>query len=298
MGTEWDNELVDFLQAGDLNPNGVVIGVGSKLPPPLDTYLIVGIAFQAAVTGGNDLGYYGIRYDAPNTRYLVEAGFVTTDGTILPMFHFVQVAVGTAGLVFDSTVISFKNNITEFYADPVNPSANGFMQLIMNNISPTGIVFDNLYLAMQNGARMYGGNFKSAPVAGTLSITGGGAFAVGNGVKAMTQQEVGARNYVEFEYTFGSTSNQGTGGWSFGGITASVAPTGISQSKSVGEWYYIRPASTARAYGPILMAPGASTFVCAIPSSTPVGFSQVGQNLPEAWVAGGILSGRLDYTII
>lgn len=132
----------------------------------------------------------------------------------------------------------------------------------------------------------------------TVTITGGGAFAVGNGVKAGEQQRVGARNFVRIIYTFGSTSNQGTGGWTFSGFDASVAGPSVAGSTVVGHWYYARPASTTRAYGPIMMAAGTSTVQGSINTGALAAFTAVGAAQPEAWASGAIIVLEFNYPII
>lgn len=135
----------------------------------------------------------------------------------------------------------------------------------------------------------------------TATLTGGAGFALGNGVLAGVQYQRGNFNHVQMQYTFGATSNQGTGAWTWGGFTPSVAPGGgLSASQAVGTWWYVKPASTQRATGVILMSPGASTVVCQAGGGLPTlgAFTGVGQNVPEAWAATGLITLNFQYPIV
>lgn len=142
------------------------------------------------------------------------------------------------------------------------------------------------------------GAIKESAVSFTAGITGGGAFAIGNGTKAGEQQAVAGRNYVKMIYTFGSTSNQGTGAWTWAGFTAAVAGPSVTGTTVVGRWYYIRPASTARSYGSILMTVGASSVVCAIDTTALGAFTAIGAAVPEAWATGAIIELDFNYPIL
>lgn len=141
-------------------------------------------------------------------------------------------------------------------------------------------------------------DIKDAAVAFTLTITGGGAFAVGNGTKAGEQQRCGNHNFVRLQYTFGSTSNQGTGAWTWSGFTASVAGPSVGTSIGIGWWFYVKPASTQRAYGPVLMGPGASTVSLGQNTGALAAFQAVGAAIPEAWATGAIVTADFYYPVL
>lgn len=141
---------------------------------------------------------------------------------------------------------------------------------------------------------------KPAPF--TPTITGGGAFAIGNGVRLGEQHIVGARNYVTIQWTFGSTSNEGTGSWTWGGFTTSLSPdpAGISSNRPVGRWWYVKPASAQRATGDVLMGTTGSTVIFQAGGSGPVlaPLTVVGQTVPEAWLNGSLLAAEFHYPVL
>lgn len=318
----WSDDLIDFLQVGDLDPNGIIIGIGDELPPPLDTYLESGIVWKAE----DNYAYIGIHNNAGSFR--VETGFVTDVGNILPVITMFQLDVDIMEYRFvGNNVVTFMNSEVHFednfvFFDGNTAAAPGGQDVILNDTEWLfSTAFGDLDINAKPGhsevtangwdwalgssgswdsrVTMHALGLTDPPDPFTLGIAGTG-FVLGNGVRRAQQQVVGGRNYVDAEFIFGATSNQGTSGWTISGFLASLAPpAGIANSGPVGWWYYIRPASTARSGGPILMPAGGSTVSLQVGGAigAPAAFSQVGINLPEAWVAGAIVRMTFDYPI-
>lgn len=288
-GSEWDQELVDSVTAGDLNPNGVVMGLGAELPPPLNTYLISGIAFYSA---GSVWGYQGVRFNGLN--FITETGIVLADGvTIIPISYYVSplVAPNVPGVKFIAPAVVFQDNVTRWVTDPL-VSAEAYFGYD-SGPGGAGIVnFTNTQIFLDTGTYIL--KNSNTP---TLSITGGGAFAIGNSVLTGQEYCIGDLYICEFDFTFGGTANQGTGLWNWGGFKPLVG--GGSLSKPVGEWYYVKTASVQRARGPILMSIGATTFQMQVGGGTPTlgAFTAVGQNLPDpaGWSVGDRIGARVIY---
>lgn len=82
----WTSQLLRRLLVGFPYPTstglGLIVGPGPYLPPPLNTYLIVGMAWINAGT----MNYWGIRFntDPSVLEYVAEFGFVNAAGAITP----------------------------------------------------------------------------------------------------------------------------------------------------------------------------------------------------------------------
>lgn len=284
---DWKEDLTDFLQAGDLNPNGVVIGLGAELPPPLNTYLIAGIVYYSA---GNVYGYTGIRFNG--TNYITEDGLVLADGvTIVPInYRVASVIAGDPGVHFLGSIVQ-----TDAVFEVLKTGgSSGFTIDVGGITSPTPFMeVYNLQTSFQAGSRVTNDNFDGF----VPTITGGGAFTLGNSVVVGDEYSWSYLYEATFQLTWGSTGNQGTGGWTFGNFPASLSGHAGGAYVTVGEWDYIKPASTQRAHGNIIMNYASNTFVCMVGGGTPTlgAITTVGAGIPEAWVTGGILTGKVNY---
>lgn len=78
----WTSEVLSRLIVGFPYPTttgtGLIAGPAAMLPPPLNTYLIVGMVWITAGT----MNYWGVRYEAAVSDYVAEYGFVTSLGVI------------------------------------------------------------------------------------------------------------------------------------------------------------------------------------------------------------------------
>lgn len=77
---EFANAIVRGSVVSGPSGSQVIIGPASDLPPPLDTYLIAGMVLVTATT----MSYIGIKDNSPFAN-LTEYGFVSSNGTIIPM---------------------------------------------------------------------------------------------------------------------------------------------------------------------------------------------------------------------
>lgn len=143
----------------------------------------------------------------------------------------------------------------------------------------------------------YAQNLPETGVSFTPTITGGGAFSLGTAVPLGMEWRQGNMAHVKIQLTW-TNGNQGTGGWSIGGFSSMVAGA-LTQSAIVGRWWYVKPASASRASGDILMNSGSPTVACQVGGGLPTlgGFTQLGQNLPEAWLAGSILTMEFSFPV-
>lgn len=171
------------------------------------------------------------------------------------------------GIPMQSTIgpMFVGQNVSVLY---VPPSGN----YIIGNLGPTKIPF-------------------TPTISGTGFVAGPGYL---RGDVTYNQYEVD----VEIEYQWLTGANQGSSGWTFGGMPKALGGSLVNTTVR-GGWWYVRPTSTARAQGSILMSSGGSTLVCQVggDGTSPVAFSQIGVNLPEAWANGAILTLRATYPI-
>lgn len=286
-GGEWAEELADFVQAGDLNPNGVIIGLGATLPPPLDTYLIAGIVYYSA---GNVYGYTGIRFNGVN--YITEDGLVLANGvTIVPINYRVAAVInGDPGQHFLGSIVQ-----TDAVFEVLKTGGSaGFLVDVGGVTSATPIAqFFGLKTTFDSTCVIVSNNAKSL----TPSLTGGAGFALGNSVLSGSAYTFSYDFEHTFELTWGSTGNSGTGGWTFGNLPPCLSGRAAGTYISVGTWDYVKPASTQRAHGNIFMNQGSTTFALMVGGGTPTlgPITTVGAGVPEVWATGAILTGKLNY---
>ncbi len=123
----WTSQLLRRLVVGFPLPPatgiGIIAGTGPYLPPPLDTYLEVGIVWVSEGT----MSYIGV-VDVAGTK-LTEYGFVHSGGTIIPM---VQQGENGASGYWDfvggaNYVIGFRNSPTIHYEDALTLYDDGFV---------------------------------------------------------------------------------------------------------------------------------------------------------------------------
>lgn len=149
------------------------------------------------------------------------------------------------------------------------------------------------------------GDINAANLTGTYTTfvptwTGGGAFAIGNGTRQGATWECGNMGLVAMKFVYGSSTNQGTGGWTFGGFPTGV-PGPFTDTRATGWWWYIRAASTVRAAGPPLLIGGASTVQCQVGGATPTPAAITlmgGGSVPGAWTTGDIVMIAWPYPIL
>lgn len=143
----WTSQILRRLIVGFPFPPstgiGLVVGPGPYLPPPLNTYLIVGMAW---IQGGT-MNYWGIRFNNDPTvlQYVAEFGLVDTSGTIWPQsFTFQNVAAVDTRFVGGGNV-EFLNEGT--YFDPGVGNPIGFLTGNITFYDDTFIQFGGLGVA-------------------------------------------------------------------------------------------------------------------------------------------------------
>jgi hypothetical protein len=254
-----------------------------------------------------------------------EQGMVTNAGVITPHSTFEQTSFTNTHWQILATLVDVYTTVWNFLgSDPTvnfinvqdyNLGFSGFIGSIIDFIGSGGFATNRVLLtgstntltflgwdvSLDSTSSFHAPGVTGNPVPFTPTITGAGAFAIGNGVRLAEQQKIGARNHVHLQYTFGSTSNEGTGAWTWGGFTASLSPDpgGLSGSRPVGRWWYVKPASAQRASGDVLMAVGGTTVAFQAGGGLPTlgGFTGVGQTVPEAWLNGSFISAEFNYPI-
>lgn len=272
---EFANALIrGALEAG--GAGGIIIGPGSLLPSPLNTYLTAGMVWSAP--GG--LAYLGSVATGPST-YRLELGDVTPGGVISPLAQYS--ADGSAAAVYTGS--------TTYTGSTVVFDAASIVRALCAITAP------NL-----TGLAAPADPSHDVPV-----ISGGGAFALGD---ATGNGETWARgNFRALRYAlrWGAASVQGTGPFTFpnpiaGGAAVPCAPVMLGAELGppmiVGRWRYLNAAGTSAARGDVVMSPGASVFALQLDDpllATPV---YVGAGVPEAWATGAQLAIEAEYPVI
>jgi hypothetical protein len=303
---EFANALLRGALIAGLPPAQLIAGPAAELPPPLDSYLETGICWIA----GDLISYYGVRPLGGGGGYITEVGVcdtTTPPGTIYPQ-NYTLMSGGFPILThvtevrfegFDCDVLHLGNETQwNSNADPSFPGLYTINGKINTSFWDEWVLSINALCTVDAACDITAANLTNPAAAFTLGISGT-SFSLGNGVAFGEQRRRGGDNIVRFQFTFGSTSAQGTSAWTLSGFTASVAGPNITNSVPVGRWWYVKPASTQRASGDILMVPGASSVALQAGGGLPTlgAFTGVGQNVPEAWPTGAILMGEFRYPI-
>lgn len=80
---EFSDVLVRGSLVSGIDPTQIIIGPAADLPPPLDTYLLVGTVYT---TADGAMTYMGVReYPLSSTGYIFEQGIVDDTSTIIPV---------------------------------------------------------------------------------------------------------------------------------------------------------------------------------------------------------------------
>lgn len=128
-------------------------------------------------------------------------------------------------------------------------------------------------------------DIKDGKVDFTPVWSGGGAFAMGNGTATGSYWETGNHAHICIKLLYGSTTNQGTGGWtvSFSAAQTAISPV-FTDSRWIGHWTCVDSSAGTRHQGPVALA--STTTVQAIIDTDPatVGIAVVGAtNQPVTW---------------
>lgn len=150
----WTSEVLSRLIVGSPFPTttgiGIVAGPAAVLPPPLDTYLIVGLAW---VTQGT-LAYEGIRFDAGLGDYIHEAGFVTSAGVIFPQVYSYENGPGVQTVFTGGSDVNFENTGGVNFWFPVNTP----MAFIRADVT----IYSDSFFTVSNGASTKHVQFRPA----------------------------------------------------------------------------------------------------------------------------------------
>lgn len=171
----WTSEVLSRLIVGSPYPVisgiGIIAGPGAMLPPPLDTYLIVGLAWIANGT----MAYEGVRYDVGLAAYIHEEGFVTSAGVIFPQSYSFENGPGVDLTFTGNSDIRFQNSGGTYF-DPGAGLPIGFLTGNVTFYSSTfltilnGALTKKIQIDPANATQVYTGYDVTFDAASTLAV--------------------------------------------------------------------------------------------------------------------------------